>query len=49
MTRRSARGLTLFFEDDVLAYNWVVLLELETLARVDLVLTGHVHVASVGC
>ena len=32
MTRRSARCLTLFFEDDVLAYDWVVLLELETLA-----------------
>lgn len=32
MTRRSACGLTLFFEDDVLAYDWVVLLELETLA-----------------
>ena len=32
MTRRSARGLTLFFEDDVLAHDWVVLLELETLA-----------------
>ena len=32
MTRRNARGLTLFFEDDVLAYDWVVLLELETLA-----------------
>ena len=31
MTRRSARDLTLFFEDDVLAYDWVVLLELETL------------------
>ncbi len=32
----------------MLAYDWVVLLQLKTLARVHLVLTGDVHIASVG-
>ena len=31
----------------MLAYDWVVLLQLKTLARVHLVLTGDVYIASV--
>ena len=33
----------------MLAHDWIVLLEFETLARVDLVFASHVSEASVGC
>lgn len=33
----------------MLAHDWVVLLEFETLARIDFVLASHVCETSVGC